>query len=537
MRKEGWVEGAILCLILVAAGWLRFAGLSERGYLFLDEGVYYEDSQFHGGLLLACRSGGWSQGLAYLNDPRRWAGDPPLHAKPGYTLLGSVAIGLFGMTPEVMLRISAACGLLTVLLTWLLGRRLGGRWVGLGGAGFLALSAAHINYSRAALSEAAATLAFILALWLYLWARAGAAPRRRAFGVFMSGAAAAWAFLANRRLPMLPFLFAGFEWFSGQGSLRRCAWWLMGWASPFLLVEMLTSWMDHLSASSIPTYFDQLVSLTRQYVLSRKLSHGFRFDGWIAYPYDLLRLEGPIMFGLAAAGLILCLRRGRWTALVVTGAVGLIWAFFAGYWLSLLRNVSVVWPLLMLAAAMAVVALGRRRLLTAVLLAAVWTSQLPGALAAQQLKSGYRKAIAWISKAERCPPGDLGLLTTQVEIFRSFTGSPRMAAPLVNAETLPMILDRYRVRHLVVDYQALTGGFFSHPRREKVTEDFLRWLEGSGVQPVVTLPNSGGASEWVQFEHTKRISETWNLLKDPVHRARMGVIRIYDLKEIAKRYP
>ncbi|HJT34765.1 MAG TPA: glycosyltransferase family 39 protein [Pirellulales bacterium] len=128
---------------------LRCEGLSELSLAHFDEGVLMS-SAFDVRL-----KGLWQFTLAQ-----------PLQAPPLYPWLVGGLMWLTGIaSPLIGVYASALFGSATVPLFFLLARRLFGNRVGLIAAGLLATSDLHIAFSRMALTEAALTFWFVLAMY------------------------------------------------------------------------------------------------------------------------------------------------------------------------------------------------------------------------------------------------------------------------------------------------------------------------------------------------------------------------------------
>lgn len=157
-------ELALLALVLVVAASLRFYRLDQAPPgLNVDEAVDAMDAQH----IL----GGWLPVFLPDNYGRE--------ALFIYLMAGSMA--LLGPTAVALRATAALVGMATVGLTWLVGRRWFGPWVGLLGAAGVATSFWHVDLSRVALRGISAPLFIGLAidaLWVAL-----AGGRRRDFAL------------------------------------------------------------------------------------------------------------------------------------------------------------------------------------------------------------------------------------------------------------------------------------------------------------------------------------------------------------------
>ncbi len=144
----------LMLVALTATGLaLRAQGLGELSLAHFDEGVLMS------GAFDTRLAGLWHFTLAQ-----------PLQAPPLYPWLVSGLMWLTGIeSPLIGAYASVLFGSATIPLLFLLARRIGGNWVGLIAAGLLATSDLHIAFSRMALTEAALTFWFVLAM--YAWGR------------------------------------------------------------------------------------------------------------------------------------------------------------------------------------------------------------------------------------------------------------------------------------------------------------------------------------------------------------------------------
>lgn len=142
----------MLAAITAAGVALRAQGLGELSLAHFDEGVLMS------GAFDTRLKGLWQFTLAQ-----------PLQAPPLYPWLVSGLMWLTGMnSPLVGAYASTLLGSATIPLFFLLARRTGGNRFGLVAAGLLAASDLHIAFSRMALTEAALTFWFVLAMYAWL---------------------------------------------------------------------------------------------------------------------------------------------------------------------------------------------------------------------------------------------------------------------------------------------------------------------------------------------------------------------------------
>lgn len=261
-----------LVVLLAVAGAIGFWRLSERGYVFIDEGYQHLE-------------GLWVKGkLAYLVehfpdtfDERRFvlddgSGLPPVYAKPLHALLNALAVRLLpGTGPTPVLLLQGLLGLATIALVYAIGLRLAGRAAAVASAAVLAFSASFLAYRRSGLPEMDSVLFFTLAVWaLVVWSGRGRLVPRRSLVV---GILAGLCFTANDRwyfaLPLIVAMAAVLDsrhgpWYRRPRSAAANALAAVGgFLIPLALFEASSAaflWMAHDGGISLPyeTYFQQL---------------------------------------------------------------------------------------------------------------------------------------------------------------------------------------------------------------------------------------------------------------------------------------
>ena len=224
LRWRWAVEASVLTTILALASALRFASLSDRGLIYWDEAKF----ALEGIRLRAALHVLLGQHVDVL------AGKAVGTAKPMHALLIALGYELFGTHDYTALYVDAFSGVVCVLLTYLIGRRLFGAATGLLAAGLLAVSEYEAIYSRSALSESDATL-FLLAgvtLWIYRVEPGAVAPRRDApLAPSAAGLFLGMGFTTNYRLVVYMAVVVLTDIFTSSrdrgvrfGGMRACAW-------------------------------------------------------------------------------------------------------------------------------------------------------------------------------------------------------------------------------------------------------------------------------------------------------------------------
>ncbi len=157
---------AVLAALIVAGAVLRFLGLGAMG-LWLDES---------NSVLIA------SQDVSGIVQRLRLDSSPIL-----YYLLLHIWIRIFGMGPVGVKSLSVLCGTLLIPATYLLGREISGRRVGLWAAGLVTIAPAAVYYSRETRMYSLLPLLTVLLFWCAL--RFLSSGNRRALMGYLAAAA------------------------------------------------------------------------------------------------------------------------------------------------------------------------------------------------------------------------------------------------------------------------------------------------------------------------------------------------------------
>jgi 4-amino-4-deoxy-L-arabinose transferase-like glycosyltransferase len=159
-------ELVVLIAIMLSAAVLRLAHLTDRGYIYWDEGKFaLEGARMHDALR-DLFGAGVSLGA------EKAVGT----AKPTHALLIGLADLLLGVHDYSALLLSAGSSTVAVGVTYLIARRLFGGWIAALSALFLAISTYDVIYARSALSESDANLFFLVGVLVWI---GGQSPRRR----------------------------------------------------------------------------------------------------------------------------------------------------------------------------------------------------------------------------------------------------------------------------------------------------------------------------------------------------------------------
>jgi len=380
------LHAAVLCLILVLAGVLRLYGLRWGIPDALHPGY-----SFHPDEALSVIWAQWLTQGRFIAKHFIYGGTLHYTMLNAYARYGALLAPLLGgITPMANTLLFGRCfvaglSLLTVVLTWQLGRRLFGAATGILAAGFVAIIPAHVFMAQNIRPDEAATLLSTLQVYLASFVLQGPAERdRRRFlmaGILLGISVAL-------RFPLMIFgLAAPLAWLLRErgAGWRASAAGLLSWRIPLLAAAALLAY-----AASSPhsiLHFDLLLQgleVQRQYQVTTFADAIDR--GPAVYQYGVPTLGcalGPPLYVLALAGVLLACVRPRPARLLLLVPALLYFVVLCFVSWVVLRYTVPLMPLLALLAAEAAVTALRR---------GGWPAWLTGAAVAA--------AVAWTVAAD-----------------------------------------------------------------------------------------------------------------------------------------
>lgn len=154
--KESAFWWALVALVIAIATFTRFFGLSDRGIVLWDTAHYLEKSiQLMQELDHAIFRGA---GLPLLS----WC-----ELKPGHLLANAVSFSIFGVSDVAILGVQALCGVLTVLVVYLIGREIDGPRTGIIAAALFSIAGLAVGMSRTGWPQAISGLILGLGYLFY----------------------------------------------------------------------------------------------------------------------------------------------------------------------------------------------------------------------------------------------------------------------------------------------------------------------------------------------------------------------------------
>ena len=290
----------ILIVILCLAGYLRFYGITQRGFIDHDEAAYLLESK------------AITAGLQLM------AGHQPIGqisigtAHPGHTFLIWAASLILGFHDYTGMFVSVVLGILSIGVLFLLGKKMFDTQTGLIAAAILSVSGYHLLYSRSGVTEATLTFFYVLGTFFYYSSRKEGVFRR--WPLFVAGICAGYIFTSHYRALIVLVIFVLYELqlsYFEKGlnfweKLKRWGVLISGACLPPIVFEMpyrLLMLVRGRHFNELQTYYEQLL-------YRYNTAHGsFSFESFLTYIGEYMQylreLEHPIVCLLLITGVIL----------------------------------------------------------------------------------------------------------------------------------------------------------------------------------------------------------------------------------------
>lgn len=561
--KGGYLHVLLLVLILVMGIGLRFTHVDEIGPRLWDEGIYLQEAQFFYSFIGALaestllkmeefRSGQdlWKKQEQIDFIRHRIQGTAPIFGRLSHDL--SIALGMVVWGPDdpsVGTRISALTGSLSLLVLYLLARRLYGRWPALVATLIFSLLGYHIHYSRSTLAECT-TLLFLLCFF-YFYAGSRTAQRH----VSSTSLALAAFFLGlsftthNRTLIMVGVFFfcEFFLWIKRNPDeppfrLKRLFVFLVffflplvGWECLYYLALLAAK---HLGiVLTAPTFFEQIFVATGRSALWNYISKVYRLDGFLTFPYLLWKSCGLLLFPLILAGILLGLRRRRFPDFLVCTWFLLPYILYSFTTAGLSRTYTVILPAAaLLAGSLVSFELPRRPspsegfaslnvLLKVLFVLLVLGNGLYYGYRATCTRDGYAPAAAYLRKKN---PGNV--ISTNIPVLEIYLGKGRVVnkPPASEEELARLFHDGYRT--YLMDYNRILYTLYQKERADVM--DAI----GQRIPPERIFPNPFVKKPLTVFEANLFFWDTLAIQKTIQDRD-LDKIKIYDLDSFFPTQP
>jgi hypothetical protein len=282
IKRKSTIVFVSSCVFIILLGCLfRVWQIHRNQFVFYDEGFYLNHNRALGEAIKAhfpLNTQDLRQAfLAYLKICLA-------SGKSLWFMVADVRV-FFGAVDQwfVVRAIAAACGILTIFLTYFFAvRHFQCKWTGWVAAALLALLPSHVFYSRTGLQEAFSTLLVLLGFYFYVF------PAKFSWRTFLSGVFFGAAFFSNYRLIMLPVLIGTAELWQSLSenrffNLRKYVWCIVvffgmvfgigGTVFGGINTYLIFAWVFH------------------QQHIAKPVFHWINF---LTYPYNFVRLENGL---------------------------------------------------------------------------------------------------------------------------------------------------------------------------------------------------------------------------------------------------
>lgn len=530
---KNWQTAAkifLLTVSLISFSFFSFHKINEQGLLYHDAGVYLLETKFIDEGFRLVKSLPHGGGDSFWQDIKTKTEGVPLHSgKPGLNLIFWLASWFGRLNDSISAKVTVACGILGLILTFLISKRLY-RWdSAVYSLAFLSASIFYLVYSRSGLAEQVVTVFFLAGILFYLLARENFSPLK----LFFAGICLGYASACNPwRVLYMPVLLAGLDFLGTlleREKLSHFAKRLFLIASGFILPVVLFQlpyWILKLvfGALPFPDYWTHLVEKL-SWITAGGGILWFQRIGSLATTY--LMIEGPFWGMLVVFGwiflLIRFLIRRNFSDLFIWTFSFIPFFYFssstpAGQ--TIPRVVSNVLPLAAMGVGELFSSLEKKTgkawipfLLTLLLLAHHWPEQSKIA----NMRSGYREASRYLKST-----GEKKLMILGMEpVWRFYLG--RVAfEPYNRPKSMKELIDKSearKIRYLVVDYSVLHSNYGA---------DFTYELMGK-VPPLATFDNPVGG-QLIYMLDQFGLEEQERTTRDPLSRR----IYIFDIEAIKR---
>lgn len=408
MSRPGSLRLGLILLILITGTFLRFRHITQKGIFFHDEGyfllvakTYYYLPSFVKDVAMRRWTGERIDLKTLLDKYYYWgffagsyttrpglgteAGKKPTLAagfagKPGF--LSLVILSMFAVGPSAdyaSFLVSAVLGAATIFIVFLIGRDLGGWRMGLLCAALLAVSPAHVLYSREGLTPA--TSGFFLALYLVFYLRGNLA---------LSGLTLGYALSTHESIILLIPIALVVEAY--RGGLRRASALFLWITVPVIAWEVLIS-AQKIVLGRLGVYHR---SFFQELLFHGKAGIGADWDP-LFYGDVLVSLEGIIPFLLFIAGVGVAFLRMPILLPFVLIPLG-VWSVFPGKHARLIAP-YIPWMAIVSASLLdgALSAMSKKNTWAlSLMISAVILLSLPQSMKMVSLSSGYPEAARYI---------------------------------------------------------------------------------------------------------------------------------------------
>ena len=497
---------------------IRFVGIQENRFVYFDEGMWLNHNRGFVEMVKAHPP----QNLADVGKALFFFFRVSIEtAKPLWSFISSLRYFFTGSEGWYFVRmVSAICGCLTVMMVFLLVRRLY-QSVGLAclSAALLAVLPSHIYYSQLGLQESFSTLFFLLGIYLYV--------RKVEFNiihVLWSGFFLAMVFLSNYRMVVSPIFICMIECYLSwvqhrKFDLRKFVW--------LTLVFLFFG----LGVGIFNKGHNVYVSFGWMFHQSSLAKGHCEWFNLLSYPYFIFNLETWI-FGLLFFGSMYFLWRKEWLKFFPALVVFLQMILFSFSQEKAARFLCVVLPFMAIASALVIneglIRIQHRYLKKVLYVCMVFmlAQQLKADAAIIRFTTDYQSSMEFIR--QKTPAAKI--LSTQSEIQTLYASQAQdvLKVPMDHAKLLEYAGLGYQ--YLILDPQAYISYTDNQKRFSLKLAGYLGFLEQT-VKPVETFPHfRPELLKRFVFDQNESLWQSINFLKQNQD-GHLGTLKIYAMND------
>ncbi len=533
MKK--WQNTAKILLLIIAVvsfSFFAFYKIESQGLLYHDAGVYlletkFLDEGFH--LLKSFRHR--EGGNHFWEDIKTKTEGVPLHSgKPGLNLIFWLASLFGGLNDSISAKVTAVAGILGLLLTFLISRKLSGWEPAIYSIAFLSSSVFYLAYARSGLAEEVVTVFFLSGILFYLGGRESISP----FKLFLCGFCLGYASTCNPwRVLYMPALLIGldflgtlFEKQKFSNFIRRTLWITGGFIIPPILFELPYVILKIVFKTlPFPDYWSHLAQKLGWITVQSGGIYWFQHLGRLAKVYGMA--EGPFWGTLVLLAwiflLIRVVRKINFNDLFLWSFSFVTFFYFsssspAGQ--TIPRVVSNVIPFAVMGTGELLFAIEKKTnkpWISFALVLFLSVHSWPEQYKIANLRSGYREASQHLVST-----GEKKLMIYGMEPVWRFHLGRRAYEPYERPKSMEEMIQKSeeeKIRYLIVDYSVLHSNHGA---------DFTFQLMGK-VTPVASFENPLGGA-WIQIADQFGWEKHEAIVQDPWSRK----IYIFDIQEIKR---
>lgn len=508
----------ILFGIVLLGCLIRFVGIQENRFVYFDEGMWLNHNRGFVEMVKAHPP----QSLTDVGQVLFFFFRVSIEtAKPLWSYLSSLRYFFTGSEGWYFVRVvSAVCGCLTVMLVFVLVRRLY-QSVGLAclSAAMLAVLPSHVYYSQLGLQESFSTLFFVLGIYVYV-----RKAELNTIHVLLSGFFLAMVFLSNYRMVISPVFICMTEFYLSWIQHRSFNF------RKFLWLTLIFLFFG-LGVGIFNKGNNVYISFGWMFHQSNLAKGHFEWFNLLSYPYFIFNLETWI-FGLLFFGSIYFLYRKEWLKFFPTLMVFLQMVLFSFSQEKAARFLCVVLPFMAIAAALVIneilikIQTSHLKKILYVCLVVMLAQQLRADAAIVSFTTDYQSSMEFIRKITPAAK----ILSTQSEIQTLYTSNVQdvLKVPMDHAKLFEYAGLGYQ--YLILDPQAYISYTDNQKRFSLTLAGYLGFLE-KVVKPVKTF--SHFRPELLKrfvFDQNESLVQSISFLKQNQD-GQLGTLKIYTMND------